>query len=421
MAQTITEKILSRACGRSVQADELVNVRVDALMMHDYFAPIAYKQFEKLGVEKIWDNNKVIHVLDHLSVGHTVKDAEHLKLNRDFAHKYKLKNFFHIGKNGVCHQIMVEKGFVLPGTVSVGTDSHATTYGALGAFSCGVSTTEAAVIMATGEIWFRVPKTIRINIVGKVPVGITGKDIVIKILGLKDWGGEPFYKAVEIGGEAIQELEMADRFTICNMLAELGVKNGIIEPDGKTVSYLKERTSQPYEIILSDEDAPYEQVYTVDISNLSPQLSCPHSMDNIADVSEVMGKKIDEAYLGSCTNGRLEDLEIAAKILKDKKIASHVRMIVVPASRKIYLDAMQKGYIETFVKAGAIVEGPSCGACAGFHTGLLAAGEVAISTTNRNFKGRMGSTDSEVYLASPATVAASAVEGVIADPRKYLK
>ena len=420
MALTITEKILARACGCAVKPGDIVNVKVDRLLIMDWLAAIVAKMYEQLDTSKIWDAEGIVLVSDHLAPGHNLKCAEQLKATRDFARKHNIRHFFDIGRNGVGHQIMVERGFVLPGTVAVGTDSHATTYGALGAFSCGVSTSEAAVIMATGHIWFRAPNSVRVNIIGQLPKGISGKDIALKMMGLTNLNGQVLYKAVEVGGSVVRNLPIADRLTICNMIAEMGAKSGIIEPDAATVAYLAAKTEEEFEMVASDEQAEYDDVYTVDVTGMAPQFSCPHSIENVKGIDEVKGTKIHQAYLGSCTNGRIEDLEVASKILAGKKIAPGVRMIIVPASQTIYLEALRKGYIETLVEAGAIFEAPGCGACAGLHTGILAAGETCISSTNRNFKGRMGSPESEVYLASAASVAAAALEGCIADPRDYM-
>jgi 3-isopropylmalate/(R)-2-methylmalate dehydratase large subunit len=420
MGMTITEKILSKACNTNVKPGQIVNARVDRLMTMDFLAPITFKLFEQLGAEKIWDMERVVVVLDHFVPGHTVKDAMQLKLSRDAANKFNIKHFYDIGHHGIAHQVMVENGFVLPGTVALGTDSHTTTYGALGAFSCGVSTSEAAVIMATGKMWFLVPDSVKFHIDGKLPAVISGKDIALKMMGLTHWNGQVAYRAVEVGGSAIPQLSMSDRLTICNMIAEMGAKNGIIAPDETTTQFLKGIAREDYELISSDPDASYKETYTIDVTSMSPQVSCPHSTDNVKNVEDVKGVSLNQVFLGSCTNGRLEDLAIASKILKGKKVARNVRMIVVPASQKIYLDALRSGYIETLITAGAVVETSSCAACAGLHTGVLADGEVALSTTNRNFKGRMGSAKSEVYLSSPATAAASAIAGCIADPREYV-
>lgn len=420
MGQTITEKILSKASNSRVEPGQIVNVKVDRLITFDYQAPVVFSQFEKLGAAKIWDMDRFLVVQDHFAPGHNVKDATQLKLVRDLANKYNVKHFYDMGCSGIGHQIMVEDGFVLPGTVAVGTDSHSTTYGALGAFGTGVSATEAAVIMATGMIWFLVPSSVKFEITGKLSKFISGKDVVLKMMGLTGMDGIVAYKAVEIGGSAIRQAGIADRLTISNMIAEMGAKNGIIEPDDQTVEYLRGRAREGYEMITSDTDANYDEVFTIDASAMSPQVSCPHSPDNVKNVEEVSGIKVDQVFLGSCTNGRVEDLAIACEILKGRKVARHVRMIVVPASYKIYMEALRAGYIEILAEAGARIESPSCAACAGMHTGILADGEVAVSTTNRNFKGRMGSPNSDVYLSSAATAAASALAGKIADPREYL-
>jgi 3-isopropylmalate/(R)-2-methylmalate dehydratase large subunit len=419
--QTITEKIFSKASGRQVKAGDIVTAKVDRLMTMDTVEALVFMLFDELGVEKIYDPELLVVIMDHLGCGHNLKDAETIKKARECAKKYGVKHLYDLGNNGVCHQIMVEEGFVQPGKLVVGTDSHSTTYGALGAISCGVTYSEAAVILATGESWFRVPPTIKIELTGELPFGVSGKDVALKMINILGCEEKAIYNAVEIGGPGAKRLEIEDRLTICNMVAELGAKNGIIAGDEKTVAYLKGIAKADYEIVESDVDAEYEAVYEINLSELEPIVAAPYSQENIHTALDLENVKIDHVFLGSCTNGRLEDLRLAAKVLEGKKIADGVRMIVVPASQKIYLEALQLGYIETFIRAGALVESSSCASCMGQHTGVLAAGEVAISTTNRNTKGRMGSPSSLVYLASAATAAAAAVEGHITDPRKYLK
>lgn len=418
---TITEKILAKASGRqSVRPGELVNARVNALMMTDLKGPYVFKVFEEeLGASKITKDLNVVFVLDHLGPAHDIKTAEQFKACRAAARKYALPHFYDLGRQGIGHQVMCEDGFVLPGTVVAGIDSHSTTYGALGAVSFGISNSEGAVILATGELWLKVPETTRFTVTGNLPRRVSGKDIFLHIIGMTKWNGEVLYKAVEFDGPAIAALSVSDRMAMCNMVAEMGAKNGIIAPDEKTEEYLSKWPEKKYDPVFSDPDAVFSHEYSVDVSSLSPQVSVPHRIDDVRPVETVAGRKIDQAFLGSCTNGRLEDLMIAAEILRGRKVHPDVRLIVAPASQKIYLEAVRNGTIEILTEAGAAVLTPNCAACAGIGSGNIASGEVCISSTNRNFEGRMGAKDSEVYLASPATVAASAVEGVIADPRKY--
>jgi 3-isopropylmalate/(R)-2-methylmalate dehydratase large subunit len=421
MGQTITEKIFSKACGKQIKAGDIVSAKIDRLMTMDVVVALVFTLFEKLGVEKFQDPDMLVIIMDHLGCGHNLKDAETIKKARQCAKKYGVKNFYDLGNHGICHQVMMEEGFVQPGKLVVGTDSHSTTYGALGALSCGVTVSEAAVILATGECWFRVPETIKIELAGKLPFGVFGKDVALKMISILGCEKEAIYKAVEIGGPGIKSLEIDDRITLCNMVAETGAKNGIIAGDEKTDAYLKGIARAEYEKVESDRDAGYETVYEMNLSELEPTVAAPHTMENIHNAKDLEDVKVDHVFVGSCTNGRLDDLRVAAKVLQKKRIAESVRMIVVPASQKIYLDALRQGYIETLVRAGAVVESSSCASCMGLHTGVLPSGEVAISTTNRNFKGRMGSPDSFVYLSSAATAAATAVEGHITDPRKYLE
>lgn len=416
---TITEKIFAKAAGKDrVVPGELINARVESIMTMEYIGGIAFELFDSLGVTGLKDPGQVVAVMDHLVPCHDVKSAEVARGFRKAVQDHGVKYFYDIGRHGIGHQIMVEKGHVLPGTICVGTDSHSTTYGALGAVSCGVSTTDAAVIMATGELWFRVPESVKFHIAGKLQERVVSKDVILHLLGMTKWNGQMIYKAVEFEGPTVKEMSISSRMVMCNQAADMGIKNAIIAPGEKTVEYLKGRTNKRYELLDSDPGAEYDSVYEVDVSDLPPQVARPHSVDNVSSVEEVEGTKIDEAFLGSCTNGRVEDLEIACEILKGKKIHPNVRMIVVPASQDIYLEAVNKGLITILIEAGAAVDTPSCAACAGLHTGLLASGEVAISASNRNFRGRMGSPEAEIYLGSPATVAASAVAGVITDPRK---
>ena len=422
MGMTITEKILSKACSQDkVVPGEIINAKVEKLMTMDANAPIVFRQFEKLGVDKLCDPDMVLVMTDHLVPGHTIKDAETIKQTRDYAKKYGAK-MYDIGRHGICHQMMVENGHVRPGSMTLGTDSHSTTYGAMGAFSCGVSASEAGVIMATSECWFRVPGSIKMNLSGQLPLGTFGKDVALKMMDILGCEKEATYMAVEIRGGGVGGLEMSDRLTICNIVAETGAKNGIIAADEKTVAYYKAAGGVGNcDLLSSDHDAKYETVYEIDLSALEPLVAVPHLTSNVKPVRELADVKINHVFIGSCTNGRLEDIAVTARILKGKKLPDHVRMIVVPASQKIYLEALKAGYIQTIMEAGALFEVSCCGPCAGYNTGILPSGDVGISTTNRNFQGRMGHAESFVYLSSPATAAASALEGRITDPRAYLK
>ena len=418
MGYAISEKILARAAGAGkVEAGEIIDASVDLAMSHDNAALVS-KIFKEIGVDDVWDRNRIVIVLDHRTPANTIKAAEAHKLIREFVREQGIENFYDIGE-GICHQVLPEKGYVKPGMLIVGTDSHTTTYGAFGAFSTGIGATEMACIWATGKLWMKVPETIKMIINGKPGKMVMSKDIILHIIGeIKSDGAN--YKAIEFYGETIKNMSIASRMTISNQSMEAGAKAAIIPPDEKTFEYLKERVKGEIKPVYADEDANYEDVMEFDITNLEPQVACPHAVDNVKPVSEVAGISINQAVLGSCTNGRLEDIEVAARILEGKRIADGVRMIVVPASREIYLKALEKGYIQTLLKAGATVINPGCGPCLGAHQGILASGERAITSTNRNFRGRMGSPDSEVYLASPATVAASALKGEITNPREVI-
>ena len=419
MSSTISEKILARASGnKKVEAGEIVDASVDLAMSHDNAALVS-KVFKEIGVDKVWDPDKIVIILDHRAPANIIKAAEAHKSIREFVKGQDIKNFYDIGE-GICHQVVPEKGFVKPGMLIVGTDSHTTTYGAFGAFSTGIGATEMACVWATGKLWLKVPETIKMIIKGKLQDMVMAKDVILYIIGKIGSDGAN-YKAIEFYGETVKNFSVASRMTISNQAMEAGAKVAIVPPDEKTLDYLKSRVKGDVESISADKDANYEDVLEFDVSDLEPQVACPHTVDNVKPVSEVAGIEIDQAVLGSCTNGRLEDLEIAARILEGRRIASSVRMIVVPASREVYLEALKKGYIEIFLKAGATIINPGCGPCLGAHQGVLASGERAITSTNRNFRGRMGSPDSEIYLASPATVAASAIKGEIADPREVLK
>ncbi len=391
---TLAEKILSEKAGVKAEAGDIVEAKIDKAMSHDN-AALVIKKFKEIGA-KLWDASKIVIILDHRVPANTIKTAEGHKAIREFVKQNGIKNFYDINY-GICHQVMIEEGHVKKGTLIVGTDSHTTSYGALGAFSTGIGATEMASVWATGKLWLKVPETYKIVIKGSIPKGVFAKDIILHIIGeLKADGAN--YKAVEFYG-IVEDFPLADKITMSNMSMEMGAKAAMF---------------------YGSNDGPYEKEFEFDISELTPQIACPHSVDNVKSIEDVEGKEINQAMLGSCTNGRIEDLRIAAKILKGKRIAKNVRMLVFPASMKVYKQALEEGLIKIFIEAGAVVMNPGCGPCLGAHEGVLASGEVAIASTNRNFRGRMGSKEAEVYLASPASVAAAAIEGKITDPRKYL-
>ncbi len=391
---TLAEKILSEKAGVKAEAGDIVEAKIDKAMSHDN-AALVIKKFKEIGA-KLWDASKIVIILDHRVPANTIKTAEGHKAIREFVKQNGIENFYDINY-GICHQVMIEEGHVKKGTLIVGTDSHTTSYGALGAFSTGIGATEMASVWATGKLWLKVPETYKIVIKGSIPKGVFAKDIILHIIGeLKADGAN--YKAVEFYG-IVEDFPLADKITRANMSMEMGAKAAMF---------------------YGSNDGPYEKEFEFDISELTPQIACPHSVDNVKSIEDVEGKEINQAMLGSCTNGRIEDLRIAAKILKGKRIAKNVRMLVFPASMKVYKQALEEGLIKIFIEAGAVVMNPGCGPCLGAHEGVLASGEVAIASTNRNFRGRMGSKEAEVYLASPASVAAAAIEGKITDPRKYL-
>jgi len=414
---TIVEKILAAHAGKdSVKTGEFVNVKVDLVMAHDLTAGIAIQQFKKTGFDKVFDPRKVVLVMDHYVPNKDVLCAEQNVLLRDFAREQDLV-FFGEGKGGIEHVILPEKGMVLPGEVVVGADSHTCTYGALGAFSTGMGSTDIAVAMATGEIWMKVPPTIKFVYKGKLGKWLGGKDLILYTIGQIGVDGA-LYSAMEFRGEAIEGLSMDGRLTMANMAIEAGGKAGIFPVDEKTRAYLNGRSDRSYKAYEPEEDDEYSQIIEYDVTGLEPQVSLPHSPENARPVSEVADIEVDQSVIGSCTNGRLEDLRVAASLLKDKTVHPRVRCIVIPGSQKVYLDAMHEGLIDIFVEAGAAVSTPTCGPCVGGYMGVLAAGERCISTTNRNFIGRMGSPKSEVYLSSPAVAAASALTGRITDPKE---
>jgi 3-isopropylmalate/(R)-2-methylmalate dehydratase large subunit len=416
----ITEKILAKASGKNqVQPGEIVNANVDMVMIHDLTGPLAVEAFKKIGVPKVWDSKQVVVILDHQIPAESVTAAELHKKMRKFAKDQQLR-IYDVGKGGICHQVMPEKGHVLPGTVIVGADSHTCTYGAFGAFATGIGSTEAAAVLATGKIWLKVPEAIRINVHGQFQQYVAPKDLILYIIGKLGAGGA-IYKSVEFRGPTVRNMSIAGRMTLCNMTVEMGAKNGIVEPDETTHKFLEGRTTKmlaPFESLLSDPDAKYEKVVDIDVADLTPQIAYPSSVDNVKPASEMTNVTVEQAFIGSCTNGRIEDLRVAAEILKGNMVKDGVRTLVIPASQEVYRQALNEGLIEIFTDAGALVCGSTCGPCLGGHIGLLAPGETCISTSNRNFIGRMGSKDANVYLASPATVAASAITGRITDPRK---
>jgi homoaconitate hydratase family protein len=419
MGKTFAEKILALKSGKdSVVAGEIVTVSPDIVMSHDNSAAIA-KKFKQIGINKVKYPEKIVIPLDHCVPAATEKYAANHKEIREFVQEQKIKNFYDIN-TGVCHQVLPEKGHILPGTLVLGADSHTTTYGAFGTFAAGIGRSEVASIWATDEIWLRVPETIKINIEGEIPPGIYPKDIILYIIG--DLGADgALYKAVEFSGNVVKNMDIGGRMTLCNMTVEMGAKIGYVEPDKKTIQWLTLRSNKKYEIIKSDLNAEFEKIIDYDISKLEPQIACPHTVDNVKPVSKVTGTKINQALIGTCTNGRIEDLKITSEILGDKKISDRVRLLIFPASMEVFAQAMELGIIQKLVKSGAVIMNPGCGPCLGAHEGALASGEVCLSTANRNFKGRMGCKEAEIYLASPATVAISSLYGEITDVRRYLK
>ena len=418
MGKTFAEKVLGKSAGEDVKAGQVVTVEPHFCMSHDNAAPIS-KIFKKIGVEKVWDPDHLVFILDHAVPAPTDKHAENHKIVREFVKEQGIKHFYDVNsKGGVCHQIMCEEGFALPGLVMVGSDSHTCTYGAYGAFSTGIGRSEMAATWATGQIWFRVPESMKVTVKGSFKKGVTAKDLILKIIGdIKADGAD--YMSVEFHGPGIAEMSLAERMTLCNMGIEMGAKNAVCPPDQKVLDAIRNNAkTDAWEAIWADDDAVYASELEYDLGELEPCVAKPHTVDNYALVSEIKGTEIHQAFLGSCTNARIEDLRAAAEILKGKEVA--VRTIVIPASWSIYRQAMKEGLLDVFLDAGCIINNPGCGPCMGNHEGILAPGEVCISTANRNFKGRMGNKESFIYLASPLTVAASALKGAITDPREVL-
>ena len=418
--QTIAQKILASHCGREyLKTGELINAEVDLVLGNDITMPLAIEEFKKIGVESVFDRDKIAIVPDHFAPNKDIKSAQQCKAIRGFAYENEIKNYFEVGRMGIEHALLPELGLVLPGDLIVGADSHTCTYGALGAASTGVGSTDVAVAMATGKSWFMVPESIKFVYSGDLRPWVTGKDLILYTIGLIGVDGA-LYMSMEFGGPAIRKLSMDSRFTICNMAIEAGGKFGIIEFDEVTGQYIKGRSSREYRIFRADDDAEYHATYEIDCSDIDLQVAKPHLPSNAARAADLKNIKIDQSVIGSCTNGRIEDLRIAAEILDGKKVNSRVRTIIIPATQAIYIEALEKGYIKKFVEAGCVVSTPTCGPCLGGHMGILAEGEKAVSTTNRNFVGRMGHPGSEVYLSGPAVAAASAIAGSIATPGEVM-
>ena len=417
MGMTMTQKILAAHAGlETVVAGQLIEADLDLVLGNDITSPVAIHEMEKMKVDGVFHKDKIALVPDHFVPNKDIKSAEHCKCVREFARKNEITNYFEVGEMGIEHALLPEKGLTVAGDVIIGADSHTCTYGALGAFSTGVGSTDMAAGMATGKAWFKVPSAIKFNLTGKLNKWVSGKDIILHIIGMIGVDGA-LYKSMEFVGDGIASLSMDDRFTIANMAIEAGGKNGIFPVDDLAIAYMKEHSTREFKVYEADEDAVYDEEYTIDLSTLRPTIAFPHLPENTKTIDEIKEPvAIDQVVIGSCTNGRLEDMRIAAEVLKGRKVKKGIRCIVIPATQQIYLDAMEAGYIKTFIEAGAVVSTPTCGPCLGGYMGILAEGERCISTTNRNFVGRMGHVNSEVYLASPAVAAASAITGQISCP-----
>jgi 3-isopropylmalate/(R)-2-methylmalate dehydratase large subunit len=416
MGMTMTQKILAKHAGLSeVKAGQLIKAKLDMVLGNDITTPVAVNEFKKIGVDKVFDVNKISIVPDHFTPNKDIKSAEQVKYIKEFAREMGIVNFFEIGQMGVEHALLPEKGLVVPGDVVIGADSHTCTYGALGAFSTGIGSTDMAAGMATGEAWFKVPEAMKFVLKGKPGKWVGGKDVILHIIGMVGVDGA-LYKSMEFVGEGLASLSMDDRFTMANMAIEAGGKNGIFPVDDKTIAYVKEHATREYEVYEADADAEYCEVIEIDLSTVKPTVAFPHLPENARTIDNVGEVKIDQVIIGSCTNGRIEDMRIAAQILKGRKVHPDVRCIIIPATQKIWQQSMHEGLFDIFIDAGAAVSTPTCGPCLGGHMGILAKGERAVATTNRNFVGRMGHPESEVYLAGPAIAAASAIAGKIAAP-----
>lgn len=415
---TMSEKILAKSAGKDkVEAGDIVIANIDIAMTHDLTGPLSVKSFEMIGAEKVWDSSKIVIPFDHQVPADSIDSANNHIIMRKFVKEQNIKNFYDVNA-GVCHQILPELGHVVPGEVIVGADSHTCTHGVLGAFSTGIGSTDMAMVFAEGNLWFKVPETNRFNITGKLKNNVYAKDVILNIISQVGVDGST-YKACEFAGQSVLNMSVSDRMVLCNMAIEMGGKTGLVEPDKKTIEYVESHSNKPYEVFKTDLDSSSLNIIDIDVSDLEPQVACPHNVDNVKAVSEVE-QEIDQVFLGSCTNGRLSDLRDAAKILKGKKISNSTRMLVIPASKEVYLKALDEGLIKIFVEAGALVSAPCCGPCLGGHTGIVGSEEVSLSTSNRNFKGRQGSSDAKIYLSSAAVAAASAIEGKIVVPEVIL-
>ncbi len=416
MGMTMTQKILAAHAGlESVKAGQLINAKLDMVLGNDITSPVAINEFNKAGCEGVFDNTKISMVMDHFAPNKDIKAAEQCKQCRGFAKRFDIKNYYDVGEMGIEHALLPEKGLIGPGEVCIGADSHTCTYGALGAFSTGVGSTDMAAGMATGEAWFKVPSAIKFNITGKLNKNVSGKDVILYIIGKIGVDGA-LYKSMEFSGEGLKNLSMDDRLCIANMAIEAGAKNGIFAVDEVTLEYVKGRVNREFTVYEADEDAEYEQVIDINLSELESVVACPHLPENTKPAKELSDIVPNQVVIGSCTNGRLSDMAAAARIMEGKHIAKDIRCIIIPATQQIYLDSIKAGYVETFIKAGCVVSTPTCGPCLGGHMGILAADEIAVATTNRNFVGRMGHVTSKIYLASPEVAAATAVTGRITDP-----
>lgn len=420
MYMTITQKIIAKHAHKDyVSPGELVMADIDLALANDITGPVSISEFRRAGAKKVFDKTKVALIPDHFAPNKDIKSAELCKTLREFANEQQITHYYEVGRMGIEHALLPEQGIVLPGELVIGADSHTCTYGALGAFSTGVGSTDLAYALMTGKVWLKVPETMKFIYHGKLNPWVTGKDLILYTIG--DIGVDgALYKSMEFSGEAISSLTIDERLTITNMAIEAGGKNGIIEPDEVTIEYVKARAKRPFEIYKSDDDAVYSEIIDYDVSKIQPQIALPHLPENTVEVGEASRVKIDQVVIGSCTNGRLEDMRMAAKVMKGQKVHSSVRMIVIPATQQVYMDMIKEGIMEIFIESGAAVSTPTCGPCLGGHMGILAKGEKAVSTTNRNFVGRMGHTESEIYLANPAVAAASAVKGRIAHPEEVL-
>lgn len=417
MGMTMTQKILAKAAGlERVKPGQLIEANVDMVLGNDITAPVAIKEFEKAGLDKVFDTEKIALVPDHFTPNKDIKSAGQVKMMREFAHKMGITNFFEVGQMGIEHALLPELGLVVAGDLVIGADSHTCTYGALGAFSTGTGSTDMAAAMATGKVWLKVPEAIQFTLIGKPSEWVSGKDIILHIIGMIGVDGA-LYQSMEFTGDGLEFLSIDDRFTMANMAIEAGAKNGIFEVDDETLKYLREHSSKPYEVYTADSDAEYVTEYTIDLSKVKSTIALPSLPDNTKTIDEVEEIRIHQVVIGSCTNGRLEDMRIAAKVMAGKKVHKDVRCIIFPATQKIWKQCMNEGLFDIFIDAGCAISTPTCGPCLGGHMGILAEGERAVSTTNRNFVGRMGHVKSEVYLASPAVAAASAITGKISAPK----